>query len=104
MTGPEVYETTPHRVRALQFRLGETTRGEILSFCPAANIGVPLGSDEEMAASTDIRWAAIPRGVVTGHVIGGDIELSPDWWLLEDNGVFWTMSPDRFERSYRRPQ
>lgn len=56
MSKIKTYTRKPEQVEALQFILDETTKAEILAFCPGANVGLPEGD----AAGTDIRWLIIP--------------------------------------------
>lgn len=88
----KTYQQAP--VRAMQFRLGETTKSEIVSFCPEANVGI--GSSNGKMVETDIHWCAIfQRGVdVTVYVYDGD-------WIIRDRlGEYSKMEAYEFAMTY----
>jgi hypothetical protein len=64
MTEVRKLRTKPRRVEALQIRLGETTRNEILEFCPRANVGVGSRhtSQGPVRDEADLRWIQVATG------------------------------------------
>lgn len=48
-------------VEALRIVEGETTKGDILAFCPDANVGATVTEDDPSGlASTDLYWIELP--------------------------------------------
>lgn len=96
---PEKFTKKPVEIEAMQFRLGETTKGEIVAFCPDANIGVPIDENDpesERMDSTDIRWVALATLEGTMTVSDGD------WIIKGIQGEFYPCKPDIFADSYDR--
>lgn len=86
------YRIRPATVEAVQFRLGTSTKAEMLAFCSEANIGVPWLDDKNDDA-TDIRWFIVPGR--------GDGEVRPDDWILRAlNGTYTVLREDQFDRLY----
>lgn len=86
------YRIRPATVEAIQFRLGTSTKAEMLAFCPEANIGVPW-LDDDNDDTTDIRWFIVP--------CRGSGEVRPnDWILRASDGVYTVLRDDHFNRLY----
>ena len=94
------YRKRPVVVDAMEFTLGTTTAGEILAFCPKANVGVPTttllpnGTWSTTLDSTDIRWIHIPT-------LEGYMEVSDGDYIIRGvAGEFYPCKPDIFAKSY----
>ncbi|WP_043654583.1 hypothetical protein [Nocardia thailandica] len=81
------YQTRPATVEAIHFRLGTSTKADLLAFCPDANIGAPNEDD------TDIRWFII------GGPGGGEVQPN-NWILRTPNGTTTVLREDVFARLY----
>jgi uncharacterized protein YegP (UPF0339 family) len=88
-----MYRIKPVTVEAIRFILGVTTKGDILKFCPRANVGVKVESPEEYAAendSTDIRWIEIDGTTVDDG----------EWLIKTSEGLYVPCPNDIFVESY----
>lgn len=67
------------KVRAMRIILGETTRTQILEFCPTANVGCGTrdGSSDDINEK-DIRWVYVSDDVNGSGELGEDGE-----WLVQ---------------------
>lgn len=88
--------TFKHRqpgVRAMRIILGETTKTQIMDFCPRANVGILYQGRTPI--ETDIRWIYIPNG-------SDAAELSEDGeWLVEHpGGTYEFLSDAEFHAEY----
>lgn len=72
MSKAQKYITRPVTVEALQFVLGETTKGDILEFCPTANVGV----------DGDVRWVEVDTGTEV-------LRLGDTNWLVKVGEEKW---------------
>lgn len=95
MTKVLTFKPRQQEVRAMRIILGETTRTQILQFCPAADVGVLYkdGVDHE----TDIRWAYVPYlGDHRVHEMSEDGE----WLVKQSDGSFEFLSDAEFHARY----
>lgn len=83
------YRKLPVEVEALEFRLGTTSKEDILQFCPTANVGTPWEGDQR-----DIRWLCIPT--LEGEMFTSD----GDYIIKGVNGEFYPCKPDIFAKTY----
>lgn len=94
MSEPKRYRKKPVVIDAMEFELGVTTKGEILAFCPVANIGVRLLPDQSVDDSADIHWFVIPT-------LEGDHNVSDGDYIIRGvKGEFYPCKPDIFEATY----
>ena len=82
------YRKKPVEVLALKFEVGRTSKGDILAFCPEANVGTPP------RAPFDIRWIVI-------ETLEGAMEVSDGDFIIRGiTGEFYPCKPDVFEMTY----
>ena len=83
------YRRRAVEVEALHIVERETSKADILAFCPEANIGTPYGDDY------DLRWIVVPTGEnSSAHLAYGDVIVRyPD-------GHYRDYTLEEFERNY----
>lgn len=83
------YRKKPVEVEAIQFKLGRTSKTELLEFCPAANIGTPAND------LFDIRWFVVPHP--DG---GGEVVVHNDYIVKDEDGEFSVFTSEHFYKTY----
>lgn len=87
---------------ALQFTLGETTKRQIVDFCPDANVGTVWTLEDQVGLdSTDLRWVMVP---VPDPDDAGCRAYAPchdtSWILRGVTGEFFVVPDWRYQETY----
>lgn len=83
------------KVRAMRIIIGETTKSQILEFCPGANVGVPWRAD--LTDSADIRWVLVSNGIDSKPA---EMKQNGDWLVQLASGRYEMLSDTEFHTEY----
>lgn len=77
--------------------VGETTKPQILEFCPGANVGIPWRADLSEADYADIRWVLVSNGIDNEPA---EMKQNGDWLVQFASGRYEMLSDAEFHAEY----